>query len=278
MNSLKTIQIYPMTGTQSLSIEATEFCSNGGLRGDRELVAYDSSQTSDEGFFKRISAKQAPRMLGLISCRGGDTYTGDNFNNQIIPIDYGVSEQPISIDEFGDETIAYDLGDVVASNISNYLGKNFEHVRVAMVDSRPDKETRAVAPIHLASVASVEYVANELELDYSEVVNRFRLNFVVEDTQDDSPFSELYWDNIVVGNLGNVIKIHRQTVRCPVPGFDSSTGDRIGDIPKLYRSHFPKDAVGGKLPVFGVYGYHDANSNVEQSVKINDIVLINKKS
>lgn len=275
MFEVESLHEYPLTGGRAVDV-STSTINAAGLTGSRLFVLYDTAVDPREAP-NRVSQKQFPRLARVVSQVAfgnrllysveGDELTG------LVKFDYARGADTW-VNEFGDLTPAVDAGDEVASQFAAYLGH--DTVRLAFKSASwrhpeaVEAADRAVAPLHIvttASVAALQERAGSAEFG----AERFRPDIIID---TDEPFIENGWVGCTL-NIGGVeIKILRPTKRCPVPGYDQTTGENKKDVPKLYRA---LDKADGK-PVFGVYGYPQFNSRDYGLIKVGDPVRVQDAS
>lgn len=250
MNSIESLHVYPMTGAKGREQKGVRTNRAGGFDNDRTLVLYSQGSEGNE----RVSCKQFPKLLMVYIDGAGRIINPSEFTLSPNQLETRTGKK-IVINEFGDKTEGVDTGDYAAGLFSDLLGSD---VRLAYVSAqnraRIPRSARKVAPLHIVSRASIEWVADKTDISFEEARDRFRPNIVV--STDGEPFEENSWLSLDIGELGNTMRTHRPTARCAVPGYDTATGENLKDIPKLYHRDFPKAVVQDRQqPVFGMYGY-----------------------
>ncbi len=272
---------YPLTSARGVELEMSQVAPNG-LQGDRMYVVYDPET------FMRVGSRpdQAPdlhriepHINGVKSILILNDETGLSPVGCIDLNDCGEpngSNNVFNVDEFGQATDCLDMGDRVAEELSSFLRKPVRLARKTLSwlnaarDTIPPRE-RATAPLHIVNKASVEVMAESLGID-TDIAKRFRPNIVVSGAD---AFDELNWDMLCVNGI--YMRVHRRTMRCPVPGLDPLTGENLKDVPKGYPELFKQLSDKGKLkPVFGVYAYPLLHTQDARLVNVGDQVEINK--
>jgi len=246
------LSIYPQTGARALPVEVAKLQS-AGIVGDRELVLYDAGVPVGEN---RVSQKECPRLAQLETDYNPLTRAthiqfpaGEN-----VSIDPNPNGPSCQVGEFGDHTPCVDLGDDVAELFADFLQR--PTARLARktnewlsggVIAVPNRKVR---PLHIVNLASLRELQSRQEGEPTFGAERFRANIEID---TDDPFCELAWigRRALVGSVE--IFICEATKRCPVPGYDQTTGENKKDVPKLYPKLPRPDGV--KKPVFGVYAY-----------------------
>ncbi len=250
------LNAYPLTGARAESMEFA-LMSPGGIVTDRLFVLYDSSKGTDEE--NRVSMKRFPKLAQVYV----DPITEIDQAEIHIPgcstLTVGVSqdEQDCFVNEFGDSTPCVDMGDEAGEAFAHFLG--FDEVRLAqktiawhLGEHGDDIAKRRVAPLHIVteeSLGELRKRAAPMNMFMGFDNRRFRPNIILQ--TGDRAFAENEWvgQNIKIG--ATVLEVTEETVRCPVPGYDPTTGKSMKDIPKLYRGLKKSDK--NQKPVYGVY-------------------------
>ena len=244
---------YPLTGAAAESLEVSNVLPSG-LEHDRHLVLYDSSV---EGKVKpRVSQKQLPRL----ACYGA--FAHDETTELYLPnygnffVDESSVGEPVMVEEFGDATPCFDLGDQFANRFSSQLGRPALRLAIKSLDWIAGRVVpvadRACQPMHLVSMPTVRVLqARQPQSNFG--AERFRANVWADG--DIEPFAENDWVGKTIVINGEEYMVSRPTERCPVPGYDQRTGVNRKDVPKLYRE-LPKSDE--KKPIVGVYLYRVA--------------------
>ena len=245
---------YPLTGARGirsggLAIDYT------GPSADRRYVLYDSALPGSEK--NRISQKQHPKLATAKVQYDDDakdaklvvSFPGDP--EELIVDD--ITDQDVTVNEFGQETPCFDCGDIAAERFARFLG--LETVRLAEKrqfwldggNGTTPAANRTVSPLHIINAESITAISETLGEEV--LANRFRPNIVIDDLAS-------FTEETLVGKILKIgviqVVVTRLTVRCLVPGIDQDTGENKKDVPKVYRSIQRK--IGDEVkPVFGVY-------------------------
>jgi uncharacterized protein YcbX len=270
----------PLTGARAKEVKKVAI-SAGGIIGNRLIVVYNSFDSNN---LKRVSQKEIRELAQLharINAAGRVSITHKREDLDLDGFHLNPKEEPdLYVNEFNDPTPAIDMGDIAADSIrrytkeSRYSGK--AHLRLAQKTltwhqggGTPPSE-RKNAPLHVVTSASMSCI-NELlaengsrEADY----NRFRPDIVI-DVGDEEPFVENEWKKVSAG--GVVLKFARVAERCSVPGNDQLTGEKMLDIPPIYK-HLPQSENG--KAIFGIYMYADLPPGVESQLEKGSIAEI----
>jgi len=284
---IHSLKIHPLSGARGVDV-ASGFLFPGGLSfehmRDREFVCHNP----DTG--QRISSKpnQAPRLAKVAADVGGGVLALSLFSDEdpngrpvderefpVVSVDnFKLATQ---IDEFGDHTRVFDMGDEIAGYLSDFL-----NIPVRVGQKTPDYldapfeevALRNVAGLHITTLETLRNLADILvpaedrsHHDIDDIQAQLRAGMLIE--FDDlganyETWPEVEWaanhDRLVCGPYPNCIEILRPTGRCPVPGRDANTGQRADiNIPLAYRS-MPSmqrrklDGTVKDVPVIGVYG------------------------
>lgn len=258
MAEVVSLNQFPVTGAQAQA-KMSLLLNAAGPEGSRLFVLYDPTVDPEQAF-NRVSQKEH-NALARVTSKYVTNYDGDK--DLLVGFDgHGIGlvcvnqeGERVTVNEWGDQVPAFDAGDRIAEQFSEYLGG--ASVRLAQKSSAwihqtpDDIQDRTNAPLHIVTTASVrELQARAGNTDFG--AERFRPDMVVD--LGDEPFIE----NDLVGSVlrvgGALIAIRRATKRCPVPGVDQITGVNRKDVPKLYRS-LAKSSSEKPKPIFGVYGY-----------------------
>lgn len=259
--------VWPLTGGQGIAVPDSEVFP-GGLEHDREFTIYDpdnmtrirtkpgrSSSSSEAGCTK------VKRILPFIGDQVGlhllDS-NGKTIEHTVELPGYSGGEE-VTVDEFGDLIPGTDMGDKVAAELSDFLGRSVRLYNKSQAWLRGDSSTlrpglRKTSPLHIVHRSTLDMLKHGAHLD-TEVERRIRPNVVLE-LGDVDPSDELNWKSLQIGKA--TVSISRPTLRCSVPGLDPNTGFNHKDIPKLYRS-LPQrpDDEGKSTAVIGMYGWSD---------------------
>lgn len=258
MLRVESICTYPLTGGYR-NEKVAAFVDLGGLQDDRELLLYT---TNEDGVNIRFSQKQSSKLATVKTAFGG---YDDKFWHMIMPFEDGVKNIDVSVDdageevmvdEFGDATECFDMGDEHSNAFSEFLGKS---VRLAQKSFRwqngdigPEFSERKNAPLHLVSLATVREIQS-LTPDTNMVAEQLRYSILLE--SDGEPYEEMGWigKDLMLGSAQ--IRVHRGTGRCKVTGHNQETGVNKKDVPKIWDNMPHLDLNGKSTPIIGVYGY-----------------------
>ena len=133
----------------------------------------------------------------------------------------------IDVDVWGDDCVAWSMGDEAAQWLSNFLGVDAHLVYMPDSTHRPTDHGRFETPnsfsdaypFLLISEASLADLNGRLE--QSVPMNRFRPNLVVQGCE---PFAEDTWKQIKIGSI--VFDVAKSCSRCSIPGVEQSTGEQ----------------------------------------------------
>lgn len=265
---LEQIFYYPLTGAQGVELTSANV-GPAGIDGDRAYILYD-----DE--YKRVSSKQ---VHNLLQCRieqaGGYMFAAfpGELPIAILPTEY---ETPITIDEFGDQTPCLDMGDTVAQEFSEILGRP---VRLAYKTAEwrqgggiaPEK--RVAAPLHIVAQETVNKVGAMVGSDAIDA-RRFRPNIVISGVSQAEIEQE--WPGKVVLRIGRVaLQVHRGTQRCAVTGLDPQTGENLRDAPKAFPLLRKATWNNREKAAVGVYAYprvhRDLQINLSDTITLHNL-------
>lgn len=273
------LSVYPVTGTRALDEKIVTLGPSGFL-GDRAYVVYDPET------HQRLSNKpgECPELMRIQTYRGSLRPVLFFHNEQGERTDsYDLSDlhvypsegEPVTVDEFGDQTPCRDMGEVPAKILSNFLGRT---VRLALKsgdwlqgkDGLIAPAARKNRPVHLITRASMDALAGQLRPN-EDAARRFRPNVVIGGKVGE-PDIEQTWRHIQVGSA--VLRVIEPTVRCLVTGQDPLSGIRLNDVPRLFPE-FPQMDVGGdrSKPTKGIYAVLD--SPVQRvEINVNDPIKV----
>lgn len=267
---VKKLTIHPLSGARGIEVESAKMYPSG-LRNeqikvrlliDRQFVCFDPVTG------KRVSSK--PDEVPLLARFEPDIVEGLlylAFYDELSPQHNPISELYVkraddgdnfklatTIDEFGDNTPVYDLGDEVSGFMSDLLCKE---VRLGQKTpewlnaSSDDVARRKVAGLHVATLQSLMNVggvicedgrASAIEID--EMYAQIRAGMLID--LGDIPgvewpkWPEAKWapgSRLSFGHRRGELEVTGPCVRCPVPGRDALTGNKAELVmPKAYQS------------------------------------------
>lgn len=215
------LSVYPIKSARGIDVSQSQVTARGLLY-DRRWMVCDRS-----GVF--LTQRALPQMA-LIQVELGDTLRLSMADNT-----YDVLELPIvpqetaatSVEVWGDECLAWSMGEAAAQWLSNALGVDCQLVYMPESTHRPADHGRCDAPnsfsdaypFLLISAASLADLNDRL--DQPVPMNRFRPNLVVRGCE---PFAEDDWRRIRVGAIE--FDVAKACARCAMPGLDQATGER----------------------------------------------------
>jgi uncharacterized protein YcbX len=264
MGKLKGINSFPLSGARQHELSQAAV-GTAGIPGDRRYVVYDPNKTSlinARGGGKvqahaRISQKRCGGMALLnarYGARGELVVTHPTEAGFVLTPEAGTPGSKVVVEEFGDATPCYDVGEKASVRISEMLGgRAVALARKSQAWARggviPPHE-RAVAPLHIinqASVAALQEMGENRGMEFG--AERFRANLIVGDFD---AFEENGWigRTLAIGDLP--VMVSRPSARCKVPGIDQLSGQLHGDVPALLHEMNGSDRG---MADFGVYGY-----------------------
>lgn len=267
---LEEINTYYLAGTRATSHESAVL-GPGGLANDHACVLYAAAGDGH----KRLSQKQIPSLAQLIAVPDCGTLRvirdprlveeGLSAWGVVIPALSEVAlHNVVEVDEFGDLTLCYDMGDRVASAFSAEFGRELRVGRKATEWLRGGgilPARRANATLHIAQVETADALAGAVEGGVAgRPIDRLRANLVIKGFP---PFADAGWvgGTLLIGQAERPIPIDRHTKRCSVPGNDQVTGENMKDLQRAYPETF-KAPDDGK-PTVGVYGHFAGQGFVE---------------
>ena len=215
------LTIYPIKSAGGIDLRQSQVHSRG-LEHDRRWMVCERS-----GAF--LTQRALPRMA-LIQVEVGDTLRLSMSDNA-----YDVLELPIvpqetaatSVEVWGDECLAWSMGEAAAQWLSNALGVDCQLVYMPESTHRPADHGLFAAPNSFADaypfllISEASLADLNQRLDQPVPMNRFRPNLVVRGC---APFAEDRWRRIKIGAIE--FAIAKACARCAMPGLDQATGER----------------------------------------------------
>jgi uncharacterized protein YcbX len=244
------LYVHPVTGCRGIPFEQVAVMP-GGVEDTRRYVVYDADTR------ERVGAKQAPKLLSLGIAIGMTGLVEVTEPDQDIPHTLPVTEtgKEVEVDEFGDLTPCHDQGDRWAEVFSRITDQDVRLARKVVGWTTgevgiPPAERRN-APLHIVTTPTIDHIR---ELTGTEAgPRRYRPDVIIGGTGE--PNAELEWmdGTLYVGDVP--ININRFAGRCAVTGFHPASGERINDVPKVFRQLEHREIDGRQKAVVGVYGY-----------------------
>lgn len=245
---------HPLASGQARQLE-NAVLTPGGIVMDRVLVAYRPNRGGD---LVRIGQKDI-RGLAQFSVD-----TDFRAGHQLLRIYHGESEDyeiglsaedqgSLRIDEFKDSVPIIPQPDEAANWMCERLGLDTGSFKLGQ---KPlswqrgvgrDPAVSRLAPLHIVTAQTVEH-AKELVMASGKVTqaqsdligaDRLRANMVIN-APNFTPLIERLITGITVGGKLRLLKV-RDTERCPIPGNDQKTGDKMSDLVHAYPA-LPKSA------------------------------------
>lgn len=259
MGEITGLYSYPLVS--GLAIEHAQMpVGPFGPLGDREFVAASPGPNPGEPW-QRINQKGHPELAraGIVNEGPVEILEVAGQGRVTLPDSQSrdIQASVVSIDEFDDIVPVIDLGYSPAKLVRNLvnvpqtrlLAKHSDWVS-GKIGPAPDK--RRAAPLHVLSMATIRELqkrAKDVGKRVSENGAELRANIIVDDPEI-GPFEETSWvgRTALVGGLE--IYFHRATPRCPIPGVDQKSGERVNVIPTLWKD-LEKNERG--KPIVGVY-------------------------
>jgi uncharacterized protein YcbX len=290
MPEITGLTIYPLTGARGVDVQEVGL-TPAGFEGDRNFVLYQATDTDGVGervsqkqfpVLARVDAELHPQSLFVSNSQIGELVVTRVTESTVAHVDV----KPVTINEFGDKTPAYDCGDQAADYFSDLLGAP---VRLAqksvewLKGESTQPEERRNAPIHFISDTAVKSIEARLQ-STEDLASRFRANVRIggfeplgadELLTDETILSDRLnrWAGKLVVFGSGLMRLERLTPRCPVPSHDQRTGENRKDVARVYRD-FPMVRSGDSHGrAFGVYGWPVAFAGVSLSgLTIGDVV------
>ncbi len=195
-----------------------------GLKGDRQFVV-----VSKRGKF--LTAREHPSLVLVKSevLDGHLTLSAPNYRTMAVPL-LGASQKLQSIKIWQDDVTGADMGDEIASWLSDYIGKDSRLITVTDKSVRHGKYSGTpkgfadASPLLITSDASLDDLNRRLA---SPVIHRnFRPNIVIAGAME--PFGEDLWAEIKIGAL--TMQVAWSCSRCILTTVDPLTGVKSRDM------------------------------------------------
>ncbi len=219
-----------------------------GPLGDRKAVLFDPETG------KRVSQKQHSKLAQIAarSISGGRLQFSHAEAGELVVASRDITSCTF-VNEFGDLTPVFDAGDP-NDYFSRFLGKTV-HLGIKTLQwqhgGHIPPAQRANAPLHIITDETVAQYQDDVR-GISFDGSSFRPNIRLSGYEGVVPETEWIGKAIAVNGIA-IAAIHRPTKRCPVPGNNQLTGEKEGNVQKIYRD-LPKAEDDGS-PLFGVYAY-----------------------
>jgi len=236
------LHIYPVKSCRGIELQEAMLIDTG-LEYDRQWMVVDT-----ESCF--LSQRVLPKMALIHTSLTKTHLRLSAVDRPILEIPIEQRFQPMAVRVWDDACAGYDVGDVAATWLSEFLGRPVRLVRYDSAFQRLSdrRYTGDVAarnaysdgfPILLASQASLDDLNDKLKV--SVPMNRFRPNIVVDGA---GPFEEDYIAQL--SRPGLRLKPVKLCTRCPITTTDQDTA-MVGVEPLLtlasYRNNGHNDAI-----------------------------------
>lgn len=268
MGHIEALFDYPLTGAQARGHEAVEVGPCGILE-DRRFVLGAPDPRGDT--LKRVSQSQVRELAQLSVSSACDENLLVIRHDGVVAlrVDWPhTSGAEVEINEFDELAPAVDVGEEAAEWFEDFTGiKDIRLLRKTdwwQQGCERDPATTIVAPLHIVTSQTLAYAAAAVGTPDVSYADRFRPNIVL-DMPGERPFAENHWQEVQIGQV--TLRLARLTERCPVPGNDQKTGEKRGDLPRVYPQ-FPRSS-GGKT-VFGVYMYPQVAPYARECLRLAD--------
>lgn len=257
--TLRELYVHPLKSGAGLAV-GQALLTDTGLQYDREWMVVD-----DQGEF--LSQRELPRMA-LIRCELRHSELVLRAPGMIaLHLRLDAAEGELKVRVWNDELPAFDMGDLAAQWVSDFLGA--KGLRLAAFDSESRRLSEARwsggvqalnafsdgFPLLVISRASMDELNRRLQAaGHAPVgVERFRPNLVIDGLDEAHGEDHLHELEIVTDEGPVVIRLTKPCPRCAIPDVDPATAQRqghVGDVLRTYREH-PR--VGGAV-AFGMNG------------------------
>jgi uncharacterized protein YcbX len=260
------IRTYPLTGARCIEAESAVL-GPGGFDGDHVFLLYGNNK---DGRPERVSQKQTSLLAQLtprFDSEGRLHIVRDTTLVEQGATPWGVTVPALAqasfveVLEFGDPTPCIDMGDDVAKEFSDFLGRDVRLARKIdewLAGGGIEPAARANATLHIGLHETVEFLADKLS-NPDIGTDRIRAELIVKGFP---ALADASWVGgiLLIGDKARV-SIDCHTKRCPVPGHDQITGQNMKDLPRAYP-YTVKAPDDGK-PTIGVYGHSLTDTPVE---------------
>lgn len=273
--TLSDLFIHPLKSGAALPVRQA-LLTDTGLQYDREWMVVD-----DRGEF--VSQREVPRLALVRSELRHSELVLRAPGMIALHLRLDAAEGELRVQVWNDEMPAFDMGDLAAQWISDFLG--VKRLRMAAFDS----ETRRLSearwsggvqalntftdgfPLLVLSHASMDELNRRLQAAGHAPVGpeRFRPNLMLQGV--DTPHGEDQLDTLEIATAEGpvVLKLTKPCPRCPIPDIDPATAERghvVGDLLQGYRQHA---RVGGAV-AFGMNAV--IVSGIGRTLRVGDAV------
>jgi len=220
------LYLYPVKSCAPVQVQSAQISASGFLN-DRRWMVVDA----ETGKFvtQRKDVKMARLRAGFSDQVLALSYS-DGANSTSLDVEINKSTE-ISTEVWGDTPSGWDQGDLVASWLSEILGKS---VRLAYID---DQQLRRVDPDYaettdqvgfadgfpflIATTSSIAQFNKDLGYDIS--ITRFRPNIVIHSDTSDAlkPYAEDNWKSIRINGIQ--FDLVKPCSRCVMPSINQDT-------------------------------------------------------
>ncbi len=218
---LSGLTIYPIKSAAGIGLGQAQITMRGILH-DRRWMVCDRNG-------KFLTQRQMPKMA-LIQVGLGETLhlsiAGTDYSAIDVPT-VPPGSQSLNVDVWGDDCVAWSMGDEVAQWLTAFLGVDAQLVYMPESTHRPIDHGRFEAPNSFAdaypflliSEASLADLNGRLEQPVP--MNRFRPNLVIKGCES---FAEDAWKKIKIGDI--LFDVAKACSRCSIPGVEQATGEQ----------------------------------------------------
>ena len=215
------LSVYPIKSARGIDVSQSQVTARGLLYDRRWMVCDRSGVFLTQRALPRLDGPANEVVQAVRLSMADNTY--DVLELPIVPQETAAT----SVEVWGDECLAWSMGEAAAQWLSNALGVDCQLVYMPESTHRPADHGRCDAPnsfsdaypFLLISAASLADLNDRL--DQPVPMNRFRPNLVVRGCE---PFAEDDWRRIRVGAIE--FDVAKACARCAMPGLDQATGER----------------------------------------------------
>lgn len=220
---LSGLTTYPIKSAAGVTLSQSPVTTRGLSYDRRWMVCDRNGQFLTQRKFPKLALIQVAVAETLrLSIAGARESAQAALELPVVP----PGANPVAVDVWGDDCIAWSMGDEAAQWLSDFLGLEAQLVYMPDSTHRPTDHGRFdtpnsfsdAYPFLLISDASLAELNGRLQQPVP--MNRFRPNLVVTGCD---PFAEDTWKQIKIGGI--VFDVAKACSRCSVPGVEQSTGE-----------------------------------------------------
>jgi len=257
--SLTHIFVYPVKSCAGIETKSWPLAA-GSLMYDRQWMLVSGDGVT-------MTQKRFPALCSIVP-------EIDGIRDKLVLKDHFGNSEPLELElnggEYGDTGSAVVCSDSL--NVVDVGGQAFTqwassfhpslNVNCRLVGHRPDENAASFsnqADFLLITKDSVKFLAERVNMDWNEVMRRFRPNFVIEtgrsstDEQDFFPFEEDTFHHVWIGD--HHFEVTGKCTRCQMICVDQHTGEKDPNVLIALRDLRQWQNVGKNI-TFGVYMKH----------------------